>query len=53
VPFKRIPKPFDGVVHDITVQCPFEEGAEHDSGNHSDGAPKKKHGHKSTFSLKD
>jgi hypothetical protein len=45
VPFKRIPEPFDGVVHDITVQRPFEEGTEHDSGNNSYGAPKKKHGH--------
>jgi hypothetical protein len=46
MPFKRIPEPFDGVVHDITVQRPFKEGAEQDSGNNSNGAPKKEHGHK-------
>jgi hypothetical protein len=51
VPFKRIPEPFDGVVHDITVQRPFKEGAEQDSGNKSNGAPKNEHGHKSISSL--
>jgi hypothetical protein len=53
VPFKRVPEPFDGVVHDITVQRPFKEGAEQDAGTNSNGAPKKKHGHKSISSLKD
>jgi hypothetical protein len=52
VPFKRIPEPPDGAVHDITVQRPFEEGAQNDPGNNSNGAPKKKHGHKQFPALK-
>jgi hypothetical protein len=52
VPFKRIPEPPDGAVHEITVQRPFEEGAEHDSGNNSNGTPKKEHGHKQFPALK-
>jgi hypothetical protein len=39
-------------VHEIAVQRPFEEGAKNDSGDNSNGAPKKEHGHKRFPALK-
>jgi hypothetical protein len=53
VPFKRIPEPFDRTVHDMTMQRPFEEGAEDHSGNNSNGAPKKERGHKRLSAVED
>jgi hypothetical protein len=54
VSFKGIAKKFhhERTVHEITVQRPFEQGAESGSGKDSDGAPKKERDHKINFTVR-